>query len=103
MASLQSHRYIEIILNGHRFTTFADDDPPYQIISDDMATFKLGGDGKQFGLTMPTFGGELVIRLTPDSPSTQWAVQRKADWLQRLRNRVRLESFKWHCERCGIQ
>ena len=91
--SIPSHAYIEIILNGHRFTTFADDNPPYMIDDEDSATFKLGGDGKQFGLGLPLFGGVFRVRLAPHSPSVQWCIQREAERMQRLRNRVRAQAF----------
>ena len=91
--SIPSHAYIELILNGHRFTTWADDDPPYMIDDPDSATYKLGQDGKQFGLGLPVFGGTFRIRLAPHSPSVQWCIEREAERMQRLRNRVRAQAF----------
>lgn len=93
MASIPSHAHIELILNGHRVTTWAADDPPYDIETDDSAEFSVGQDGKLYGLGRADFGGTLRFRLTPHSPSVQWCIKRESERKQRLLDKLIAQSF----------
>lgn len=93
MASIPSHAHIEIALNGYDITTFADDDPPYMIETDDSAEFKVGQDGKLYGLGRADFSGTLRIRLAPHSPAVQWCISRENERKQRLIDKVRHQTF----------
>ena len=77
MAQLLSHAHIECIINGHRFTGWAEDDPPYEWEEEDSAEFKTGQDGGMYGLSKPEFGGMFRFKLQPASPTTQWAMQQE--------------------------
>ena len=77
MAQLKSHRHIELVLNGHRFTGWSDDDPPYEFEYEDSIETKTGQDGGLYGSSKPNFGATLTFKLSPTSPSCQWAMQQE--------------------------
>ncbi|MBF2753947.1 MAG: hypothetical protein ISN29_01625 [Gammaproteobacteria bacterium AqS3] len=81
MAMLPSHAHVECILNGTRFDTWADDDPPYEFETDDSASLTLGMSGRTYGNGSANFGGRLMLRLAPHSPGVQqlikWEIERK--------------------------
>ena len=65
------------MLNGHRFVGWAEDDPPYEFEYEDASELKRGQDGGLYGMSMPSFGGILTIKLQPSSPTTQWCIQQE--------------------------
>ena len=77
MTQLRSHAHIELMLNGHRFVGWAEDDPPYEFEYEDASELKRGQDGGMYGLSMPSFGGILTIKLQPASPTAQWCIQQE--------------------------
>ena len=89
---LLSHSHIECLINGFRFTGWAEDDPPYSWEFEDAAEFKKGQDGGLYGMSMPEFGGIFRFMMNPASPVSQWAMQqeqmRKNSHLNRSRLRV---------------
>ena len=94
---LLNHSHIECILNGHRWTGWAEDDPPYESEFEDAAELKTGQDGGLYGLGMPQLGGILTLKAQPASPSVQWCIQqeqmRKNAHKQRQALRVYTGSF----------
>ena len=77
MSNLRSHAHIHIILNGHRFSGWADDDPPYEFETEEAAEFKRGQDGGLYGRSMQSFGATLTFKLDPSSLTTQWCIQQE--------------------------
>ena len=76
MAQLLSNAHINLIINGHRFSGFADEDRPVEFPGgEDFFTLSTGPDGALYGMAIPMFGGPITVRLEPSSPSVQWAVQ----------------------------
>lgn len=72
-----SHAHVECIINDHRFVGWAEDDPPYEFETEDAAEFRMGQDGGLYGLSRPMFGCIFRFRLTPTSPTTQWAMDQE--------------------------
>ena len=73
---LQSNAQRVLIINDHRFTGYASEDRPIEYPSGtDRTNIELGQDGAHYGTTIPEFGGLLMIRLQPTSPSVQWCIQ----------------------------
>ena len=69
---LLSHSHIECLINGHRFTGWAEDDPPYSWEYEDAVELKKGQDGGLYGNSMPEFGGIYNFMVEPSSPTSQW-------------------------------
>ena len=94
---LLSHAHVECILNGFRFTGWAEDDPPYSWEYEDSSERKKGQDGGLYGMSMPAFGGVFQFMMDPSSPVAQWAMQqeqmRKNSHLNRSRLRVYSGTF----------
>lgn len=74
---LRSHAHIKVVINGHVFVSWSDDDPPYDFESEDAAELKRGQDGGLWGLGMPSFGAVFKFMMQPTSPTAQWAVQQE--------------------------
>ena len=74
MSQLRSHNDIECIVSGHRFVGWSDDDPPYDIEIEESSERKRGHDGTLYGLSMPSYGGTFTWKMSPNSPTTRWAI-----------------------------
>ena len=74
---LKAHSHIECIINGHRFTGWASDDPPYDFEQDDAAEYEEGADGGLYGLGRPRLGGTFIFKMQPAAPTAQWAMQQE--------------------------
>ena len=72
-----SHAHIQCILNGHRVTGWAEDDPPYAFEFEDAAELVEGQDGGLYGVGMPRLGGTFRFMVQPASPTVQWAMQQE--------------------------
>ena len=72
-----SHAHIECLINGHRFTGWAEDDPPYEWEFEEAAEFVEGQDGGLYGVSMPRLGCGFMFKMAPNSPTTQWAMQQE--------------------------
>ena len=92
MAQLESNAHIECILNGHRFTGLADEDPPIEFEFEESSERTIGADGGLYAMGMPNYGGSMTFKVFPTSPSTQWAIQqeqmRKDSHFQSTRERT---------------
>ena len=75
MAQLESFAHLECIINGFRFSGWADEDPPFEFDFDDSAEFTEGADGGMYVLGMPAFGGGFTFKMFSTSPVSQWAMQ----------------------------
>lgn len=83
MAQILSHAHVEVIINGHRFTGWADEDRPVEFPNgDDMVDVKMGRDGGLYGSNIPMFGGTMKFKLAPSSPTAQWGILQKEMWKQ---------------------
>ena len=83
MVQILNHAHVSTVLNGHRFTGWANEDRPVEFpTGDDMVNFELGKDGGVYGDNVPMFGGKIIFRMAPTSPTAQWAVQQKENWKQ---------------------
>ena len=81
MAQVLANAHIEHLINGHRVRGLADEERPIEFPGDqDMADLQVGQDGGLYGMTSPMFGGEIIYRVEPTSPTAQWAVQQKQLW-----------------------
>ena len=74
---LLSHAHIDCLMNGHRFTGWAEDDPPYSWEYEDAVEMTEGQDGGLYGVSMPRFGGTYNFMVEPSSPTCQWAMQQE--------------------------
>ena len=72
-----NNSHIECIINGHTIEGWASDDPPWEVEQDDATTAEKGADGGLYVSGMPELGGTLMLKLSPSSPSTQWAIQQE--------------------------
>ena len=79
MAMLPSHAHVDLILNGTRIDTWADDDPPYDLETDDSANLTTGKAGRKYGNGEANFGGRLMIRLAPHSPGVKWLIEKEIE------------------------
>ena len=65
MAQSESFAHIELILNGHRFTGWADEDPPFEFDFEESSDRTRGADGGMYALGMPTYGGTFTFKMFP--------------------------------------
>ena len=70
-----SNSHIECIINGHTFSGWASDDPPWEVEEEDAASTEKGADGGMYVSGMPALGGVFRFKMSPSSPTTQWAIQ----------------------------
>ena len=77
MASIESFAHIECIINGFRFTGWADEDPPYEFEYESSSTRTRGPDGGLYALGLTMYGGMWTFKMMPNSPTTQWAIQQE--------------------------
>ena len=83
MSQILSHSHINVVINGHPFTGWADEERPVEFPSgENMVEVKVGRDGGVYGSNIPMFGGEVKFKLAPTSPTTQWAIIQKEAWKQ---------------------
>ena len=72
-----SNSNIECIINGHTFNGWADEDPPWEFEQDDAAEIFDGADGGMYASGMTRLGGTFRFKMSPSSPTTQWAIQQE--------------------------
>ena len=75
---IQSFAHLDLIINGHRFVGWADEDPPIDWEFEDMNEVAHGADGGAYILSKPDLGGMMTVKLFATSPSTQWLIQQRA-------------------------
>ena len=76
MSSVASNASIQCRMNRGEFDidTWAEDDPPYMIETDDFLDIKKGQDGKYYIYNRADFGGTFTIHLAPYAPAVQWLI-----------------------------
>lgn len=79
MATIFSWRQIQLLLNGHRFTGFADEDPAVEFDSVDLAEITTGRDGTLHADDTGVLGGPVTIKLLPGSESVKQCLRWKAE------------------------
>ena len=77
MAQSESFSHIEVIINGFRFTGWADEDPPYELDPESSSDRQRGKDGGLYGMGMPNYGGLWHFKMLPNSPTAQWGMQQE--------------------------
>lgn len=77
MAAIDSFASVEIIINGHRFTAWADEDPPFEFEYEESSDRSRGPDGGLYAMGVPNYGGTFTFKMFPTSPTTQWAIQQE--------------------------
>ena len=77
MAQLESFAHLELILNGFRFSGWADEDPPFEFDFEESSERTRGADGGLYALGMPTYGGTFTFKVFPSAPPAQWAMQQE--------------------------
>ena len=75
MTMQQSFAQIKVIINGHEFEGWADEDPPYEFDFEESSTRSIGRDGGLYALGEPMFGGQWTFKMQASSVTAQWAVQ----------------------------
>ena len=65
MAQLESFAHLELILNGFRFSGWADEDPPFEFDFEESSERTRGADGGLYALGMPTYGGTFTFKVFP--------------------------------------
>lgn len=65
---------IEIIINGHRFEGYAEEDEPYDLTFPETSAQKFGPHGNVYSDENRRRDAVLTLRLAPHSPSTQWCI-----------------------------
>lgn len=85
MAIQRSHAHLEIIIDGHRFVSYADEDQPYEFEWPVLREGTTGADGAHYSRAIADFGCMLTIRLSDISPSLQWAIQQRQLYLNAVR------------------
>ena len=75
MAASQSWRRISLVLNGHRFQSWSDSEPPVDFPKIEVLKTKTGRDGSLHATDSGMRGGEVTVKLQPTSPSTQRCLQ----------------------------
>ena len=94
MAQLLSQSHIECIINGHRFTNWANEDPPYDFEEEDAIETETGSDGGLYVHGMPKFGAIFVFKMFPSSPTTQWAIQQEQLRKNAYKNRTAVKVYE---------
>ena len=79
MVTEQSHRDIVFILDGHRVTGFAEDDPPVDFPAIELLTEKYGQDGQMYVMSTARRGGQFTVKLLPTSPTTKLWMRHHAE------------------------
>ena len=86
MAIQRSHAHLSIIIGGHRFVSFADEDQPYEFEWPSLRDGMVGADGAHYSRAIADFGCMLTIRLSDISPSLQWAIAQRTMHLNAVRD-----------------
>ena len=74
---IQSFAHLDLILNGHRFEGWANEDPPIDWEFDDLNEVSWGQDGGVYLLSKPMFGGYMTVKVFDTSPTAQWLMQQR--------------------------
>ena len=83
MAQILSHAHVDVVLDGHNFIGWADEDQPVEFdTGEDQVEISIGADGGMYGTSTAMFGSQLTFRMAPTSPTTQWLVARKEEHKQ---------------------
>ena len=86
MAIQRSHAHLSIIIDGHRFVSYADEDQPYEFDWPTLRDGSTGADGAHYSRAIADFGCMITIRLSDISPSLQWAIQQRQLHLNAVRD-----------------
>ena len=90
MTGVLSNAHRDHRILGEPMTGFAEEERPIQYPSDvELFIIHIGAEGGMYARSVPTFGGEVMYRLQPESPQVAWAIR------QRL--------FKDNADRMGIR
>ena len=87
MTTTLSSRHINLILNGHRFTGYAEDDPPVEFPDMDLVETVTGRDGAMYANDTAMLGGDVTVKLLPTSESSKQVLR----WLAQRQRGERLE------------
>ena len=102
MAQFFSHAHIDCVLRTNtatgpeaRISGWADEERPVEIDDGaDLFDKKRGADGGLYGSSKPMYGGPVTFRLQPNSPWTQWFIQRKQEWKNAQRTGTAIPIFE---------
>ena len=80
---LLNHAHVEFIIDDERMTGWADEESPVEFPDGaGRAEFKTGADGGVYGVGKAMFGGAVVMKFAPTSPSVQYWIQRNEEYKQ---------------------
>ena len=79
MVVIQSQRNISLLLQGHRFQSFAEEEEPVSFDAPEMLSVKYGDDGTMYVKSSGMLGGEMTVRLAPTSRSAGWCLTRRME------------------------
>ena len=78
MPAILSTRHCKLIINGHQFNGYSNDDPPVEFPDIDFLDYEFGKDGGLYGNDNGMQGGELLVKLAPGSESAKWCIRQLA-------------------------
>ena len=85
MPQPDSHRRNSLIVNGHRFSDLADEDPPVEFPTNPVIDIKVGPSGRHYRRDTNERGGMVKVKVFPDSTDVdvllRWREQALADSL----------------------
>lgn len=82
----ESIRHIDFVINDHRIEGWADDDPPYEFPVIEFLNKKYGHDGTLYVSDSGMQGGEVMLKLLPNSRSTKQILR----WVAMIQRGARL-------------
>lgn len=74
-----SQQHQVLILNGHRFSGFADEEPAVELEPVELLMEKWSKDGALHGVGTNRKGGQMTVKLQPTSPSAKWMLGQHAE------------------------
>lgn len=79
MSTFVSIEDTDVVINGHTVEGWSDDADALTLPDVELASVTRGADGRMVASSTGNKGGEVTIKLLPNSPSTQFFSQRAAE------------------------
>ena len=95
MAQILSNAHLEHIIDGHRVEGLANEDRPIEFPTGRGFNniVRSDHDGGMYGTSLAMFGGPVIYRVTPNSPTCQWAIQRNQERKEAIKNASAIPTF----------
>ena len=85
MPTILSTRHCELVINGHKFTAYADEDSPVEFPDIEHLEHSFGKDGTLYLSDTGMQGGEVTVKLAPSSPSAKRVLRWHAEMIRGMR------------------